>query len=82
METETKRVASWSQEWLEQEVQRIANRFTITGFHQQLADEAVPAIRGFVRSSFNPLIYHSVRQAAEDAHLEQAGIQPGAPRSA
>ncbi len=43
-------------EWQEQ--------YGITGLHMQAVEEPVPAVRGFVRSPFNPLIYHSVKQAA------------------
>lgn len=43
------------------------SRYVITGLHRQRADESVPAVRGFVRSPFNPLIYHSVRQAYDSA---------------
>lgn len=41
--------------------------YAITGFHKMRSDEPVPAVRGFVRSPFNPLIYHSVKQAYKSA---------------
>lgn len=63
-----------SAQWTDYEQLRLAedewNRnYTVTGFHKQSASVAVPAVRGFVRSPFNPLIYHSVKQAAEEAGI-------------
>ncbi len=44
----------------------------ISAMHHQRADEQLPEIRGFVRSPFNPLVYHSVQQA-----VLAAGMQHG-----
>lgn len=59
-----------SAQWTENGQLRLAedvwNRdYTVTGFYKQSASADVPAVRGFVRSTFNPLIYYSAKQAAE-----------------
>jgi|GEM_PF-3555467 len=53
-----------------------AMRIVVSGLHQQGAGEPVPNVRGFVRSPFNPLIYHSVKQAAEQAALTREALPP------
>ena len=51
-------------------------RFGVTGLHIQQNDDTMKPLRGFVRSAYAPLIYHSAVQAATAAKID--GIAPAA----
>ncbi|MGE6226593.1 hypothetical protein [Paenibacillus chitinolyticus] len=46
----------------------------VTGYHEQSENDPIPPLRGFVRSSYNPLIYHAAMKAAEQA--KSVDIEP------
>lgn len=58
------------------ELARLDTKYRITGLHQQSANDDFPMLRGFVRSPFSPLVYHSTMQAAEQAGLTNSSICP------
>ncbi|SEG71417.1 hypothetical protein [Paenibacillus sp. UNC499MF] len=49
-------------------------QLAVTGFHEQSDHDPIPPLRGFVRSPYNPLIYHAAVKAAEQAR--SGDIQP------
>jgi len=51
-------------------IERLDHRLVLTGYHQQYCDDSLKPLRGFVRSNFNPLVYHSAVRAYEKAQLE------------
>lgn len=50
--------------------------YVVTGLEALKEGTPLPPLRGFVRSEFNPLIYHSVMNAATSSRLAESGIPP------
>ncbi|GIQ68871.1 hypothetical protein DUZ99_19320 [Xylanibacillus composti] len=68
------RIAAQQQAWHNGQPVHARNEgAVIPVVHQQRAGDPLPEIRGFVRSPFNPLVYHSVQQAVRAAGREEGG---------
>lgn len=61
---------------MDRQLDRLDRQLALTAVKRMEAGTTVPPVRGFVRSEFNPLIYHAGRAAYEQAELATSGIPP------